>query len=399
MKIAVVHNQPSGGARRALYGFCTELRSRHSIDVFTFDTADAEWLPDEDFAEHVFRAPLPRRSPVPFGLYLNEVRRARDRRDLDAAYAAIAAQIDAGPYDVALVDICRYTLVPPVLGQLRTPSVYYAHNGPAALEGTAWRPPTTLRSRVREVVHAPFVRGEQVGMARAQRAAARAATAVATNSHHTAARLRAAYDVAAVVCPPGVELPAPTEDRRHSFVLTVGEVEPRKGLPFLITALANIHPSTRPALRVLANRANETELTRCRALARRKRVVLEVRVDPPAEVVRSSYAAAALFVYAAHHEALGLAPLEAMAHGTPVVAVGEGGVNETVISGDTGYLTARDVNHFAAAVARLLADRDQRLRMGEHARAHVAAHWTMPQRAGALERLLASTASSVSRVS
>ena len=40
VRIAVVHNQPSGGARRALHGFCAQWRDRHAIDVYTLETAD-----------------------------------------------------------------------------------------------------------------------------------------------------------------------------------------------------------------------------------------------------------------------------------------------------------------------------------------------------------------------
>ena len=39
MRIAVLHNQPSGGARRALHGFCRNLSKRHSVHVFRLSSA------------------------------------------------------------------------------------------------------------------------------------------------------------------------------------------------------------------------------------------------------------------------------------------------------------------------------------------------------------------------
>ena len=96
VRIAVCHNQPTGGARRALHGFCRQLGMHHSLDLFTLDTSDDEWLHDADVAQRVHRAELRRRQPIPLGLYLNEVIAGLNRRELDAAYAAMARTVDSG---------------------------------------------------------------------------------------------------------------------------------------------------------------------------------------------------------------------------------------------------------------------------------------------------------------
>lgn len=68
-------------------------------------------------------------------------------------------------------------------------------------------------------------------------------------------------------------------------------------------------------------------------------------------------------------EPLGLTPMEAQASGKPVVAVGAGGVLETVVDGETGLLVpARDTGAMADAVLDLLRRPDHRRRMGEAGR-------------------------------
>jgi glycosyltransferase involved in cell wall biosynthesis len=73
------------------------------------------------------------------------------------------------------------------------------------------------------------------------------------------------------------------------------------------------------------------------------------------EIVRY-YQAADLFVFASTTETQGLAVLEAMAVGVPVVAVRASGVEEAVVDGVSGLLVPEDPEVFAAAVRELLAD-------------------------------------------
>jgi glycosyltransferase involved in cell wall biosynthesis len=64
--------------------------------------------------------------------------------------------------------------------------------------------------------------------------------------------------------------------------------------------------------------------------------------------------------------------LEAMAHGLPVVSTTTSGVAEAVVDGESGLLAPPgDPPRFAAALARLLEDRQLRARLGLAARARV----------------------------
>ncbi|MDQ7799229.1 MAG: glycosyltransferase family 4 protein [Candidatus Edwardsbacteria bacterium] len=64
-----------------------------------------------------------------------------------------------------------------------------------------------------------------------------------------------------------------------------------------------------------------------------------------------------LYVSAALNEPFGLAPLEAMAHGLPVVAVNSGGPAETVIDQSSGFLIpGNDAGSLASAVVKLIQD-------------------------------------------
>lgn len=77
---------------------------------------------------------------------------------------------------------------------------------------------------------------------------------------------------------------------------------------------------------------------------------------------------AAVFVYITQAEGLGSAVLLAMAAGVPVVASRTGGVPEAVLDGQTGLLAENTPEAIAAAVGRMLKDREAALAMAAAAR-------------------------------
>lgn len=83
-----------------------------------------------------------------------------------------------------------------------------------------------------------------------------------------------------------------------------------------------------------------------------------------------------VFLLPSATEGFGLAALEALSSGVPVVASKIGGIPEVVADGETGFLCAPgDVVEMAAAVLRLLGDSALHARMSHAARASVLSRW------------------------
>jgi glycosyltransferase involved in cell wall biosynthesis len=84
----------------------------------------------------------------------------------------------------------------------------------------------------------------------------------------------------------------------------------------------------------------------------------------PIEELRVFYDAAKIFVFASLYEGFGLPPLEAMAHGTPVVASNVSALPEVV--GDAAVLVnPENVFDIMRALHRVLTDQTLRARMKE----------------------------------
>lgn len=109
--------------------------------------------------------------------------------------------------------------------------------------------------------------------------------------------------------------------------------------------------------------------------------------------VEQVYAAADVFVCPSDFESYGVANLEAMACGKPVVSTGRGGPAETIVDDVTGFLVEPgDVDALAAHTLRLLEDGRLRARMGAAGRQRVEREFSIEAAAAAhseiFERLL-----------
>lgn len=165
------------------------------------------------------------------------------------------------------------------------------------------------------------------------------------------------------VVPSGLDAPAPGDPARgrraagaDRYVLALGTVEPRKGLPDLVRAfdaLAADHPGL--ALVVAGPDGWGTSaLAGAVALARHGDRVRRLGwVDAAAR--SDLLAGAAVLAVPSVYEGFGYPPLEAMALGTPVVATAVGSLPE-VLSDAARLVPAGDVGALTAALAAVVDD-------------------------------------------
>ena len=85
-----------------------------------------------------------------------------------------------------------------------------------------------------------------------------------------------------------------------------------------------------------------------------------------------------VFVYPSENEALGVAIIEAMGCGLPVVASGVGGILDLVIPGETGILIEpRHADQIAEGLRSVITDDTRRREMGQRGRHHVMTHFSI----------------------
>jgi glycosyltransferase involved in cell wall biosynthesis len=148
------------------------------------------------------------------------------------------------------------------------------------------------------------------------------------NSHFVAQRIWKIYRRESMVIHPPVDTEyfQPGDAEREDYYLTASRLVPYKRMRLIVEAFAQL-----PERRLVVI-GDGPELAHLKAISTPNVQVLGYQ---PRGVVRQYMQRARAFVFAALED-FGIAPVEAQACGTPVIAYGRGGVIESVIEGKSG---------------------------------------------------------------
>lgn len=405
MNIAIYHNLPSGGAKRSLYHIVKHLSQQgHELDLYTLNISTHTYLPLRPFVKHVISKDcwlLPwKEHGIPVLTDMRNVyHRLKSLRSINRVSRDLAVQINTGHYDLAFVTHCQFCQSPNILRYLSLPTVYYCqepfrlfYESPV-IDDERNTPGVSANSTVRD-------RGQWGAFHSVCRWLAdeyllkqndlinvRYATRILANSYYSCESILRAYGRFARVNYLGVDAeqfrPLPDVKKEH-LVLSIGRYHAGKQHHFIVKSLARLEE--RPELVIIGDTVSNADYKSfLEKLAKQLQVSLRMLDNVSDEELVVWYNRATVVAYASLLEPFGLVPLEAMACQTPVIGVREGGIRETIVDGETGFLTDRDEQAFAQAIARVLNDATLCQTVGASGRASVIKNWTWEQ---SVEQLL-----------
>ncbi|BAZ22468.1 putative glycosyl transferase [Kalymmatonema gypsitolerans NIES-4073] len=405
MKIAVWHNLPSGGGKRALYNHVKGLLERgHTLESWCPPTADQTYLPLSDLIkENIVPLAQPTERADFVGSLFNPYQKIVDSINAMHHHSQQCAnEINHAGFDILLANSCKFFHAP-VIGQyIKIPKAVYLgepyrlfYEAMPRLPWLAlpppnrawWSSPRYLRWFLKNLIE---VHGLRV-QAREELRNIKAFDLILVNSLFSRESVQRAYGLDSKVCYLGIDsdIFKPLNLARNNIVVGLGSINGVKGLERAVNAIATIDKDKRPSLIWIGNVSDTIYQNQIEKLAFSLGVNFVPKVRISDQELISLLNQASVMIYTSVLEPFGLAPLEANACETPVVAIAEGGVRESIKDGINGFLiNGNQPVEMGRAISRLLTDKELAYRMGKQARSHVLEKWSLDSAIARLEESL-----------
>lgn len=152
-------------------------------------------------------------------------------------------------------------------------------------------------------------------------------------------------------------------------VLFLSRVDPKKGLDLLLDGFAKIRAVCPDTALVVAGNGDESFVARLREQAQRLGVQRDVIWAGflEGEEKQAMFAAADVFVLPSYSENFGIAVVEAMASGLPVIVSDQVGIHHDVTRAGAGLVVRCDANEVSGAVVQMLSDCEARSQIARNA--------------------------------
>lgn len=388
LRIAVWHNLPSGGGKRALYDHVKGLVARgHHVESWCPPTADQTFLSLSPFVkEHI--VPLEMNTSF-YSLLRPSFVVNNLLRSMDDHCRRCAVEMRSGGFDILFANACIFLRTSAIAKYSNIPSVLYLGEPYRflyeAMPELPWIQSTMFkfgfsRHGIRNFLAQNFLLNGLRMQARGELEYAKQFDKILVNSLYSRECILKVYNLESKVCYLGVdaEYYRPSGESKENYIVGLGTILLQKGIDRAIKAVATIDKQIRPSLIWIGNGASKNDLPAFMQLAKDLDVQFICKINVAHAEVISLLSRARAMIYTSRLEPFGLAPLEANACGTPVVAIAEGGVRETISNGVNGFIVPEDdPEKLGALLTRFIIDPELSYSMGKQAREHVMEHWNM----------------------
>lgn len=186
----------------------------------------------------------------------------------------------------------------------------------------------------------------------------RAADLIMCNSKYTQMAIKKAWKTPAEVVYPAIDYPFMKATQnigrpRENVILCAGRFTRLKRQDFLVKAFRTVREKVKDARLILAGYPDGRHSYFLKGLLNHNEEGVEIHLSPSDHELIQLYSSAKVCCHPRIGEHFGLTPLEAMSQGAPVVAYDLGGIRETVVHGETGYL-ARNNDEFTRYTIQML---------------------------------------------
>ena len=391
MKIAVWHNLHSGGGSRALqYHIKGLVEKGHQIEIWA-DEPDAGGFMHLPTSVKLHKVPLKydeNQSSMKERFTSLFFEKDSNIKAMEEHCQKCASEINKGGFDVLFANSCFYYGVPFISRFVNIPKVLYLGEPNRylyeAMPEQIWEAPERTSNKWSSKFWVYFFSNtwrtnKYRVYVREERKNFQAFDKVLVNSYFSMESCKRAYGLLSEVCYLGIDdsLFKPVNNyKSESYVVGLGGFYRHKNPELAIRSVGEIKEN-RPKLLWIGNMVDEKYWLEMVELARSLGVTLEVKKLVTDEQLVQLLSGAICMVYSSNLEPFGFAPLEANACGTPVIAVAEGGVRETIIHKKNGFLVNQNPKEIAEYIFQLSQNQELRNEISAFAINNVKENWSL----------------------
>lgn len=280
---------------------------------------------------------------------------------LPKIHKKIAIEINKN-YDRIFITHDYFTKSPFLLRYLKIESIYICQEPPREFYEPWEIHSSSLKEIIANLLRVPIKIIDKENITYAGR--------IICNSKYSQQVIKNVYDRDSEVIYPGIDEKyfCPDRNIRRKSILCIGGINPVKDQLFLVKSLKTILGKYKL---ILVGNGKKDYIEKI-YVANGGNQNIEIISDVSDSKLRKLYREASVTCITANREPFGLSSIESQSCGTPVVAVAEGGCLETVIDGQTGYLSHRNYNEFLSKVLVSISLCDK---LGKNARKNAIKNW------------------------
>lgn len=346
MKIAVFHELDFGGARRTVDEFAKRLNKIFDVDLYYVDNKEEKNI--QNNFNKVYYYPFYPKYWKGNDWIARFYKDTLELLKLHNLHKKIAEDIKSKKYDYIFVHPSKFTQAPFLLRFLKNKCIYYCQEPLRIIYDENFSDISFLKFRKK--LYEFFIRKIRKSIDLKN---FNSAKIILVNSKFSKRFVEKSYGKVAKVCYLGVDIDLfkPQRLNKTIDVLFIGNKDNGYDLLSRLFRVKN-----KLKVRAIFREGGELNVT--------DKELVEI------------YNKSKILVALNRNEPFGLIPLEAMACGTPVIAVGEGGYNESIVDNKTGFLISRNPNELYEKIKRIIDNEKIRIEMGKNARENILQNWT-----------------------